>query len=89
MGKPKVEVPKEVTGTLRDWWFVQCGNLSAIEGKIYHDRKGRFKNGTRFRTSKILRLDFENKTVKTLNSTYILGQKKTPVSFPDSELTII
>jgi hypothetical protein len=83
------EKKQEVTATLRDWWFLQCGNTTAIQGKIYHDRKKRWKNGTKFTTSKILRLDFENKTVSTLNSVYVLGQKRTPDSFVDSELNII
>lgn len=89
MGKPRNIEPKEITGTLRDWWFVQCGNLTAIHGKIYHDRKKRWSDGTQFTTSRILRLDFENKTVVTKNSIYTLGQKKTPESFKDSEFGLI
>lgn len=89
MGKPRNIEPKEITGTLRDWWFVQSGNLTAIQGKIYHDRKKRWANGTSFITSRILRLDFENKIVKTANSTYTLGQKKSPAAFKDSEFGLI
>lgn len=73
------------TATLRDWWFVQCGNRTAICGKIYHDRRERFKDGQRITTSSILRVDFQNKIVVTKRSTYILGEKRVQEAFKDTE----
>ncbi len=73
------------TATLRDWWFVQAGNHTAIQGRVFHDRKERFKDGDLITTSKILRLDFQNGIAVTRKSTYILGIKKHEAPFVDTQ----
>ena len=73
------------TATLRDWWFVQAGNHTAIQGRVFHDRKERFKDGGLITTSKILRLDFQNCIAVTRKSTYILGIKKHEAPFVDTQ----
>lgn len=73
------------TATLRDWWFVQSGNHTALQGRVYHDRQKRFKDGDLITTSRILRLDFQNSLAVTKRSTYVLGTKKTGAPFVDTE----
>jgi hypothetical protein len=84
MPKPSTIADNRRTATLRDWWFVQSGNHTAIQGRVYHDRKGRFKDGDTITTSKILRLDFENCMAITRKSTYILGIKRHDSPFVDT-----
>lgn len=73
------------TATLREWWFVQSGNHTALQGRVYHDRNGRFKDGDLITTSRILRLDFQNGLAITRKSTYVLGIKKHDAPFVDTQ----
>lgn len=36
MPKPSPIADNRHTATLRDWWFVQAGNHTAIQGRVFH-----------------------------------------------------
>lgn len=60
------------TNYLKDWSVVMMFGRVHIVGTIYNDIKGRFKDGTEIRTSKVLKADFVNGVVETMNSVYHL-----------------
>ena len=58
---------------LRDWNIEHHYSGSVIlNGKIYNDEKGRFRDGTFVRTPRLRSVDFEKGVAKTKNSTYLL-----------------
>jgi hypothetical protein len=44
-----------------------------LNGEIYNDERGKFKDGTRITTSPLVEFDYKNKVAKTLNTIYTLG----------------
>lgn len=61
-----------ITNYLKDWKIQKVEDSVIIFGKIYNDIKKRFVDGTAIRTSKILKADFVNGVIETLNSVYHL-----------------
>lgn len=63
---------------IKNWEFVQIGKSVVMYGEIYNDFKHRFPDGASIRTSRILRCDFEEGKVETLNTIYYLdmGEKE-------------
>jgi len=59
-----------VDGTLRNARVVPCGNGSLAIGRIYDDRKERFRDGEQVRTSRILEGPDANGIIRTRNSVY-------------------
>lgn len=57
---------------LKNWQVKSLYRWIYVVGYIYNDEKGRFEDGTLITTSAVKRIDFENKVVETLNSTYYL-----------------
>ena len=74
---------KEVTGRLENWTYDVMYNV--IWGDIYNDIRGRFGDGTNIHTSDIpggRRMEFkEGDIVKTLNSSYLLGEPKVMITY--------
>jgi len=68
----------EYTAILSDWLQVPTMSGVYVLGKIYEDKKKRFKDGTLIYTSLVLKnyyveIDGKQETIiKTLNSTYLL-----------------
>lgn len=60
------------TNLLKEWMIIMHFGNVHIVGTIYNDIKGRFKDGTEIRTSKVLKADFVNGVVETMNSVYHL-----------------
>lgn len=58
---------------LEEWavYFDIFTNCYRLKGRIYTD--GRFPDGNMVSTSKLVSIDFENKTARTLNTEYVLG----------------
>ena len=66
-----------MTPNLLKNWTVETywdGNV-VIRGEIYNDEKGRFEDGTKIRTSRVLFIDFENRVARTRNSIYNLEER--------------
>ena len=61
-----------VTNYIKNWRIQKIGDSVIIFGEIYNDIKKRFADGTEIHTSKILKADFMNGVVETLNSVYHL-----------------
>lgn len=61
-----------ITNYLKDWKIQKIEDSVIIFGKVYNDIKKRFEDGTEIHTSKILKADFVNGVVETLNSVYHL-----------------
>lgn len=61
-----------VTNYLKNWRIEKFRDSIIIFGEIYNDIKKRFVDGTEIHTSKILKADFVNGVVETLNSVYHL-----------------
>lgn len=67
---------------LENWSVISTGNefqapelrAKQLYGVIYDDEKGRFKDGTKIRTSTLVELSIENNYAKTLNTQYALGE---------------
>lgn len=55
---------------LKDWSFVRSGKYTAISGTVEGD--GKFPNGKRIITSRIVKMDFDKMVVQTRNSVYAL-----------------
>ena len=68
---------KPLRGTIQNWkehvWDASMGEV-VVMGNIFGD-EGRFEDGTFIRTSAIVKLDYENKKLETLNSVYTLGKE--------------
>ena len=47
-----------------------------IVGRIYNAENGAIKDGTRFRTSRVLFIDFENRVARTQNAIYNLEERE-------------
>lgn len=64
------------TAVLRDWKIVFDFNakeeLHFLTGCIYEDSRNHYLDGQRIRTSKVLKIDFENMTAETMNTIYNL-----------------
>ena len=62
-------------GIIEEWAEVN----GVIYGTLYYDSKGRFPDGTEIKTSKVIAPDLDElgscMTIKTKNSTYVLGMK--------------
>lgn len=63
------------TNYLKNWIVVGIPQGMVIEGEIYNDIKKRFEDGTVIHTSIVLKADFVNGVVETLNSVYHLELK--------------
>ncbi len=63
------------TNYLKNWIVVGIPQGMVIEGEIYNDIKKRFEDGTVIHTSRVLKADFVNGVVETLNSVYHLELK--------------
>lgn len=64
----------EIDGTLENWGIY----FTCIIGNIFNDIKGRFKDNTVIKTSKVIDNIYELKEgdiFSTKNSTYLLGKK--------------
>lgn len=61
-----------ITNYIKNWKIEKVGNSVVIFGEIYNDIKKRFPDGTEIHTSKVLKIDFINGIVETLNSVYHL-----------------
>lgn len=61
-----------ITNYLKNWRIEKVRGSVIISGEIYNDIKKRFVDGTKIHTSKILKADFVNGIVETLNSVYHL-----------------
>ena len=60
------------TNLLKDWTIAKYFGSVVFIGKVYNDIKGRFADGTKIRTSQVLKADFVNGVVETRNSVYHL-----------------
>ena len=69
---------KKYGGRIENWkeFNVQITSVSAawIEGNLYDDPNKRFPEGAYIHTSNILKIDYENKTLETINTLYDLGE---------------
>ena len=63
------------TNYLKNWIVVGIPQGMVIEGEIYNDIKKRFEDGKVIHTSRVLKADFVNGVVETLNSVYHLELK--------------
>lgn len=61
-----------ITNYIKNWRIEKVRESVIIFGEIYNDIKKRFLDGTEIHTSKILKADFVNGIVETLNSVYHL-----------------
>ena len=61
-----------VTNYIKNWRIEKVRGSVIIFGEIYNDIKKRILDGTAIHTSKILKADFVNGVVETLNSVYHL-----------------
>ena len=68
---------KPFRGVIENWkvvdWCKSTGE-KVVTGAIFGD-EDRFEDGTFIRTSAIVKLDYENKKLETLNSLYDLGKE--------------
>ena len=65
------------TNLLKDWgirFYAFDGGYITVAGAIYNDIKKRFEDGTRIQTSRVVKIDFANGIVETLNSVYHLDK---------------
>lgn len=64
------------TAILRDWKlthdFTAKEEFYRLIGHIYNDSRNHYLDGQQIRTSKLLKIDFENMTAETMNSIYSL-----------------
>ena len=71
------EKTKPFRGVIQNWkvvdWCYSTGE-KVVKGNIFGD-EDRFEDGTFIRTSAIVKLDYENKKLETLNSLYDLGKE--------------
>lgn len=66
---------RDYDAILEDW----CLAYDGLEGRVYEDRKGRFRDGSRIITSQLLDAEtepVEGDIVRTMNSAYKLGSKQ-------------
>lgn len=56
---------------LKQWSFVQSGKHTAISGTV-NSEGGKFPNGKRIITSRIVKMDFGKMVAQTRNSVYAL-----------------
>lgn len=56
---------------LKDWSFVRSGKYTAISG-VVNSEGGKFTNGKRITTSRIVKMDFDKMVAQTRNSVYAL-----------------
>lgn len=71
------EKTKPFRGVIQIWKVVDyCKSTGekVVTGNIFGD-EDRFEDGTFIRTSAIVKLDYENKKLETLNSVYELGKE--------------
>ena len=74
-----VLIPNDVTGVLEGWWQEGVSSKECIFwGYIYHDRNGRFPDGTFIHTSGVAYKSLTSKPkegdiITTRNSKYQLG----------------
>lgn len=73
-GREEKEMQNELKPNLLKNWEIQkyWDGSMVIRGDIYNDSRGRFKDGTPIRTSKLKYVDFEKLLAKTKNSLYNL-----------------
>lgn len=68
---------KKFRGAIENWkvvdWCKSTGE-KVVTGNIFSD-EDRFEDGTFIRTSAIVKLDYENNKLETLNSIYDLGKE--------------
>ena len=62
-----------VTAKLDCWQIINMGRHKVAVGIIYGDKKGRFTDGKFIKTSPIKAQDLNGKFIKTVYSTYELG----------------
>lgn len=72
-----MEQTKPFRGTINNWrvldhYYSTGGQV--VAGNIFGD-EDRFEDGTLIRTSSIVKLDYENNKLETLNSIYDLGKE--------------
>jgi hypothetical protein len=68
---------KPFRGVIENWKVVDyCYSTGeqVVTGRIFGD-EDRFEDGTFIRTSAIVKIDYENKRLETLNSIYTLGKE--------------
>lgn len=70
------EVTKPYRGVIENWrvvdWCYSTGQ-KVVSGFLFGD--DRYEDGTSIRTSEVVKLDYENKKLETLNSMYDLGKE--------------
>jgi hypothetical protein len=66
---------KKYGGKIEQWYVIQHGDVSLVWGNLYNDPGRRFGEGAFIHTSKVVKLDIENKKVETLNTIYDLGNE--------------
>lgn len=66
-----------ITATLENWRAYSFSeDITQVVGDIHGDTEQRWPDGTVIRTSKVVSGEFkEGEIIKTLNSTYLLGNK--------------
>lgn len=72
-----MEQTKPFRGTINNWRVLDyCYSTGeqVVVGNIFGD-EDRFEDGTLIRTSSIVKLDYENNKLETLNSIYDLGKE--------------
>ena len=65
------------TNVLRNWVIRERSDgCYVLEGNIYNDAKGRFKDGARVTTSHLLSINFITHIAVTRNTEYYLGVRE-------------
>lgn len=68
----EMTIDEAKTNLITNWTVEKVHDGFVVCGKIYNDQWGRFDDGTPIRTSRVIYINFVEKIVKTLNSTYNL-----------------
>lgn len=62
---------------LRNWVVLERSDGHyVLEGNIYNDAKGRFKDGVEIQTSRLLSINFMTHVAVTKNTEYYLGVRE-------------
>jgi hypothetical protein len=68
---------KKYGGTLQNWGIIDLfGGYMLVMGNIFGDTTDRWEDGKLIRTSQVVKIDYENNKLETLNSFYDLGKPK-------------
>ena len=62
---------------LRNWVVLpRSDGAYVLEGEIYNDARGRFKDGSEIKTSRLLSINFMTHVAVTKNTEYYLGVRE-------------